>query len=276
MRISGISGKCGAALLALMLVATAANADIALHRALYDFKMLTAEAGAGINGIKGNMYFEQDDTCDAWTTDHRFTTEYQYADVPAYVDASHYIAYESKDRRQFSFSSEREENGEMTEQLRGAIEISPGGSTRAVYSRPDDLAYDLPKDYLLPTLYTLETIRRARAGENFFSAVVFDGTDAEGPVEIGTFIGKKVAVDEIKRIAGANKNIDAALLTPDAWHIRMAIFPLKDNETSAPAYEMETILHDNGVLSHARIFYQTFSVEQQLTALEKLPPRKCG
>ncbi|MCE9508533.1 MAG: cell envelope integrity EipB family protein [Alphaproteobacteria bacterium] len=252
------------------------NIGIAVHQALYDFKLFSAAPSAGINAVRGKMYFEQDDTCDAWTTDRRFTTEYQYVDDPADTDASHYVAFESKDQRQFSFSSERQENGEMTEQLRGSVEIAPDGTAKAVYARPDDLGYDLPKGYLLPTGHTMDVIRHARAGDKFFSAALFDGTDAEGPVEVGTFIGKKAAADEIKKIAGANKNIDASLLTPDAWHIRMAVFPLKDREESAPAYEMDVIMHDNGVVSYARVVYKTFSVEQRLKALEKLPPKKCS
>ena len=37
--------------------------EIALagHKALYDFKLVTAEAGSGINGVKGRMYFEQEE-----------------------------------------------------------------------------------------------------------------------------------------------------------------------------------------------------------------------
>lgn len=254
----------------------AGDVPIAIHRALYNFKLVAVEPGAGINGVEGRMYFDQDDVCDAWTTDRRFTTEYQYADSPVDVTSSHYVMFESKDRQQFSFSSERQENGEMTEQLRGSVESAADGAARAVYSRPDDLGYDLPKGYLFPTRHSMEVIRHARAGEQFFSAVVFDGTDADGPVELSAFIGKKVTPDEIKKIKGANKKIDAGLLTPDAWHVRLSVFPLKEAAEMMPSYEMDMIMHDNGVVSYALVDYKTFKVEQKLTALEKLAPKKCG
>ncbi len=255
--------------------AAAADVNIILHKALYDFRLVSAEAGAGINGVKGKMYYEQDATCDAWTTEHRFSTEYQYAERPAVSDASHYVAFESKNQQQFSFSSERQEDGEMTEQLRGFVEKAAAGAAKAIYTRPDDISYDLPKGYFLPTSHTMEVIRRARAGEHFFSAILFDGTDADGPVEVGTFIGKKLTAEELKKISAGNKKIDVTLLMSDAWHIRMAVFPLKDAEESAPSYEMEMILHDNGIVSHALVDYKTFAVEQNLTALEKLPSKKC-
>lgn len=258
--------------------ATAAAApSLALHRALYAFHMKTVDPGARLIDVGGKMYFEQDETCDAYTTEHRFTTEYQYADQRSVVDTSHYVSFESKDGAHFNFNARSEQDGELTEQLRGALERADDGTGKAVYSRPDDTTYDLPKGYLLPTAHTLEIIRRARAGEHFFSAVMFDGTDADGPAEVGTFIGKKAAESEIRKIAAQNKKIDASLLTPDAWHVRMAIFPLLNREESEPAYEMETILHDNGVISYALVNYKTLSIEQELTALDKIPPpKKCN
>ncbi len=255
--------------------AGAADINIALHKALYNFKMVSAEPGAGINGVRGKMYFEQDATCDAWTTEHRLTTEYQYAEAPPVTDTDRYTAFETRDGQQFSFNADRQEGGAMAEQLRGSVEKAADGTAKALYSRPDNTKYDLPAGYLLPTAHTMEVIRHARAGDHFFSAVMFDGTDADGPVEIGTFIGKKVTAEELKKISEGNKKIDVSLLTPEAWHVRMAVFPLKDAEESAPAYEMEMILHDNGVISDALVDYKTFVIEQNLTALEKLPVKKC-
>jgi hypothetical protein len=267
-------------LLALFLMvpvmAHAAEVEIALHKALYNFKMTSAAAGAGINGVSGQMYFEQDATCDAWTTEHRLSMDYQYAETDLVSTSSRYAAYEGKDGKQFSFNSAEEEKGAEAQQLRGSVEIAADGTAKAVYSRPEGTSYDLPAGFFLPTGHTRETIRRARAGENFFSAVVFDGTDADGPAEIGTFIGKKATPEELQKTAAADgKKIDAALLAPEAWHVRMAVFPLVDRDESAPAYEMDMVLHSNGIISHAVVHYKTFSLEQTLAALEPLAAKKC-
>src|SRR4051812_45865871 len=173
-----------AAAIALAGVSPAQADTIAVHKALYDFKMLSASPDAGINGVKGKLYFEQDATCDAWTTEHRLTTEYQYAETAPVTDTSRYVAFESKDGQQFSFNAERQENGEEAEQLRGSVEKGDAGAADAIYSRPEGTKYALPAGYFLPTAHTLETIRHARAGDHFFSAVMFDGTDADGPVEL--------------------------------------------------------------------------------------------
>ncbi len=252
------------------------DVTVALHKALYDFKMVSVQAGAGVTGIDGRMYYEQDDNCDAWTTEHRFRVEYQYPERRPVENTSHYVAFESKDLSQFYFSSEREEDGATTEQLRGSVEKGPDGKAIAEYTRPGNLSYPLPKGYMLPTQQTNEVIRHARKGDRFFDAIMFDGTDADGPVEVNTWIGKKVTPEEIKALIGNNKNIDASLLNTDAWHVRMAVFPLKDKDSMASSYEMDMILHDNGVVSWSLVDYKSFKVEQKLLALQRLPPKKCS
>ncbi len=249
--------------------------EIALHKALYDFRLSSVQSGAGISGISGKMYYEQDDNCDAWTTDHRFRVEYQYPERRPVENTSHYVAFESKDASQFYYNSEREENGQTVEQLRGAVTPNADGTAKAAYSRPDNLSYDLPKGYLLPTQHTSETVRHARAGDKVFNAVMFDGTDADGPVEINAFIGKKLDEKELKKITDSNPKIDPALLSGDAWHVQMAVFPLKEEKAMAPAYEMDLTLHANGIVSWSLVDYKAFKVEQKLLALEKLPPKAC-
>ncbi len=259
------------------LMPAAGALPLASHKSLYDYKMVSVESGAGVSGIKGKMYFEQDDACDAWTTDQRFTTEYQYPERRPLLNTSHYVAWESKDGKLFHFSSERQENGVMSEQLRGSVERDEDGSAKARYSRPEDLSFDLPKGYVLPTLHTEEIIRLAKSGEKFFNAVMFDGTDSDGPVEMNAFIGKKATPEEVKGYAAKapEGKVDSSLLTPDAWHVRIALFPLAEKDLIAPAYEMEMVLHDNGVVSYALVDYKTFKVEQTLSALEKLPAKDC-
>ncbi len=260
-------------------LAPAAGGDIAAHKALYAFKMVSVEPGIQLSGISGKMYYEQDDVCDAWTTDNRYTLEYHYAEGQPLITASHFVSWEAKDGTRFSFNSERQEAGEVTELLRGSAVREEGGAGKAAYVRPEDLSFDLPEGYFLPMAHTFEMIRRAKAGERFFSGVLFDGTDAEGPVEVNTFIGKKATAEEIaahlKDNEKVNEKISGALLTPDAWHVRIAVFSLKEKEAISPVYEMDTILHDNGVISWSLVNYKTFKIEQKLSALEEIPAKAC-
>lgn len=249
------------------------------HKALYDFAMVSVTSGAGVTDIRGHMFYEQDDACDAWTTDHRFTVTYYYPERRPLVNTSHYVAWESKDQSQFQFSSERQENGVVTELLRGSVERAQDGAATAEFVRPDDLAFELPQGYLLPTGHIKEILKHAKAGERFFSAVMFDGTDADGPIAVTAFIGDKLTAEELKahapKAVKKGEKLDAALLSPHAWPVRMAIFPLAQKDRMVPSYEMDIVLHDNSVVSYALVDYKSFKVEQRLTALEPLPRRKC-
>lgn len=253
-----------------------ADPAVALHKAIYQLKTDSVTSGSGIIGVEGKMYFETDDACDAWTTDQRFTTEYQYPESRSVLNTNHYVSWESKDQKTFQFSSERQEDGEVVELLRGKALRNVDGSGKAEYTRPKPMTFDLPIGYFLPTAHTNDMINKAKAGEKVFHAVMFDGTDAEGPVEMTVVVGNKVTPDEIKKIiAKAPGKVEPALLSPEAWHMRLALFSLKEEEEITPAYEMSMILHDNGVVSEAVVDYKTFRVAQTLEALERLPDKKC-
>lgn len=249
--------------------------ELVSHKALYDLKMTSVQSGAGIAGVEGQMYYEQSDDCDAWTSEHRFTVDYIYPERGASTTTSHYVSWEGKDAKQFYFNSTREEGGREPEQLRGTMNVNDDGSASADYGRPEGLSYKLAPGYFLPMAHTLAVVQHARAGDKLFNAIVFDGTDADGPVEINTFIGKKAAPAEMDAIAAANPKIDKTLLMGDAWHVRMSYFPVKDDESATPAYEMDMILHANGVVSDVLVDYKSFKVRQSLSALEKIPHRKC-
>lgn len=266
--------KASLILAAILCAAPARAATPALHKALYNLGLVTVESGAGIVGIKGTMFFEQGDACDAWTTDQRFTMEYQYPERRPVNNTNHYVAWEAKDGSRLEFNSERQEDGKPVELLRGSIERGADGTAEAHYTRPDGLLFKLPKGYYLPVAHTDEIITRARAGTKLYNAVMFDGTDADGPVSITAVIGKKATAEEIAALAASGK-VDKTLLAPDAWHIRMAVFPLKNEDALLPAYEMDMLLHANGVVSHAVVDYRSFKVEQKLQSLEKISAPKC-
>jgi EipB-like len=257
--------------LILLLAAPQARAEIALHKALYDLKTAAVGQGAGIIGVRGTMYYEQADACEAWTTDQRFTTEYQYPERPPVNGTNHYVAWEAKDGSRLEFSSERQEDGKPVELLRGS---ALRAEARAQYTRPDDLSYALPQGFFFPSAHMEEVIRQARLGKTHFTVPLFDGTDGNGPVLASAVIEKKLDPKDAVRVTG--RGIDPTLLKPEAWRVRLAVFPIKDEEALLPAYEMEFVLHGNGVISEAVIDYRTFKVKQTLRTLEAVAKPECG
>lgn len=245
---------------------------LAPHKALYDIRLVSRHSGADVLNISGQMLFEGKMTCDAWTTDHHFKLIYEYADSPPMQVVSDFTTYEPFSGTDFDFTSRRERNGEVFEELRGHAARNPDGTGKAVYSLPEGLEFDMPRGSLFPIAHTAEIVSQMQAGKKIFSAPVFDGSDQEGPVEINTIIGKPVP--DIKAVVPDAKAIDTGLLTAPAHNVRMAFFPLNKPEPEAD-YEMNVVLHDNGVISDMLIDYGDFSVTQKLTALEKLEKPAC-
>ena len=59
------------------------TASLVPHKAVYEIKMISRRSSAQILNISGQMLFNGNTTCEAWTTDHKFKLLYEYADAPA-------------------------------------------------------------------------------------------------------------------------------------------------------------------------------------------------
>jgi hypothetical protein len=241
------------------------------HKALYDINLVATRSGSQVINISGKMFYEWKPTCDAWITDHRFNLFYEYADSPGMKITSDFSTFETYNGESFNFSARRKQDNNLYEELRGAATIADKGGS-ANYTMPEDLKFELKKDYIFPMAHTVEMIRHAKENKKFFSAVVFDGSDDEGPVEINTFIGKKA--DPLKNIK-VSKELDMDLLKSPAWNVRMAVFPTLNDEATSD-YEMSMVFHENGVISDMLVEYDDFSVTQKLVALEPIEDASCG
>lgn len=246
------------------------HARIAAHKAIYDIRLKGIKSGSQVVNISGQMLYEWQPSCDGWVANHRFNLFYEYADSPATRITSDFSTFEAFDGKSLDFTSQRKRDGQVFEELRGRADIgSDGKKSAAVYTLPDGLKFDLPEGALFPMIHTLEVLDAAAANKKIFHAVVFDGADEEGPVEINAVIGKQV--DDIAT-QEFPKEVDKELLKSPAHKIRLAFFPMKD-DTGISDYEMDIILHNNGIVSDMFIDYDDFSISQKLVALE---PVKSG
>ena len=241
------------------------------HRALYEVSLSSVTSGGQLVDIRGKMFFEWKKTCESWTTDHRSTLVYEYADGTSTRINSDFASYETLDGKDLNFSSRRENNGALFEEFRGHASRNVNADGAAVYSMPNNLNFTLPKNTFFPMQHTSEILERARKGEKFFNATLFDGSDDQGPQQVNVFIGG--SVDPMKALH-VNKNIDLALLKSPAYRMRLAFFP-SDDDTGAAEYEMDLTTLDNGVVSDIKIFYDTFTLTQKLVALQNIDLPAC-
>ncbi len=242
------------------------------HKALYDIQLVATRSGNQVVNISGKMYYEWKPTCDAWITDHRFSLFYEYADSPSMKVTSDFSTFETFDGTGLNFSARRKRDNSLYQELRGKAVVADKGG-EANFTMPDDLEFQLPQEAMFPMAHTMEMIKKAKSNDKFFKAIVFDGSDDEGPVEINSFIGEPV--NAMKTIQ-ASDDLDMTLLNTPAWKVRMAVFPLLTDEELSD-YEMSMVFHENGVISDMLIEYDDFSVTQKLVALDKLENiESCG
>ena len=198
------------------------------HKALYKVELESARSGSQVVNISGQMYYEWGYDCDAWTSKHRFNVLYEYADNPTMRVTSDFSNFEAFDGSTLDFSVIREQNGRQYEEIRGHADAYPDQEGRASFNQPPGLEHDLPKGVLYPTMHTIKVIEAAKRGEKFYNAVIFDGSDDEGPVEVNAFMGKKV--EGLKGFEEESIAIDQKLLEGEAQEIQLAFFPLKTKQ----------------------------------------------
>ncbi|MCK5384820.1 MAG: DUF1849 family protein [Alphaproteobacteria bacterium] len=245
------------------------------HKALYDIRLSSKKSGSLISNISGKMMYEWYSSCDGWVSNYQFDMLYEYIAMPATRVTSDFSTYESFDRQSFNFTVQRKKDGDSYEKFRGATELGEKGyPEKIIYNVPEGLVQSLPEGTLFPLGHTLDVLGKIKQGKRFYSAVLFDGSDGEGPIEVNTFIGREYtykmpqqALDEDKNVTG--KNIDPDLVNTKAWDIRLAFFPLDTSDTVAD-YEMSVVFHENGVISEMEIEYEDFSVSQNLIAIESV------
>ena len=241
------------------------------HKAFYDIDLVATRSGSQIINISGKMYYEWKETCDGWLTDHRFNLVYEYSDGPGMTITSDFSTYESFDGEEFTFSARRKRNDELYQEFRGTSDLGKKGGT-ADFSIPDDVEFDLTSQTNFPMRHTVKLIQNITNKSKFFNAVVFDGSDDEGPVEINAFIG---GAEKAPKTLFGNDAIDADLIKVPARKIRMAVFP-QNSDTATSDYEMDAVFHENGVISDMLVDYDDFSVTQKLVALEEIDSMSCN
>lgn len=245
---------------------------IVAHKALYKIEMVEKRSSAQVLNISGEMYFEWKPVCQAWTTDHRFSLLYEYAETPPLRITSDFTTYERHAGDSFDFNSRRRRDGEVYEELRGHAGIKKGQAGQAVFNLPPGLRYDLPEGTFFPMSHTVAVLQAAQQGKKFLHATIFDGSDNEGPTEVNAFIGK--SVNGMGRVT-PSPAIAPALIDTKAWSVRLAFFPLKSEEADSD-YEMDVVMHENGVISDMYVDYKDFAVTQKLVALEAVEGETCA
>lgn len=234
------------------------------HRAVYKVVLDHVRAGSGISNVSGTMLFDWADACDGWAIQQKLTlhvSDREHDDIE--IDSATAM-WESKDGKAYNFYLRHMINGAEDEKYQGHAEIKDD-SGKAIYTVPKEKApIKLSVKTVFPAGHTKKILQKAQQGETFFSMPVFDGTDKAGYADVSAFISPSRKSDLTLLPAKLAKH---KLIKKKFWPVRLAFFG-PDSQTSAPDYEMDIELQENGVAHSMRIDYGEFSIKGKLVSLE--------
>lgn len=243
------------------------KAEIAPHRAVYRMSLASARNASSVMDVQGRMQFRWGDACDAWVIEQQFGLDFLYAEGQITSMRLTFASWEAKDGLSYRFSLRKMMNGEVEEEVQGTASLEADGGGGAIrYQKPETEEITLPAGALFPTDHTLKLLDRAAAGDIVYLRTVFDGSSSDGPRAISAVVG-----DRLGMVKGGLKS---PLLVGDGWQVRLAFFPLTDDQ-GVPEYELDMDLMDNGVARSMAIDYGDFVLRADLEELEPLPKYGC-
>jgi hypothetical protein len=275
------SGGAAAPALLLLLASHALAADIDPHRALYSLTLASAKSGSGVLGASGAMYYEWGETCDGWTVEQRFRLRLIYAEQGGSSLSSTLVTWESKDGLRYRFNERRLRDGQLDEELHGDAHLDgtdKGGA--AEFTKPTATKITLAPGVIFPTMHTLVLIDRAKAGDQFVSRKVFDGSAVENAEQITAVISavrqSGAAAVSPQADASQAETAKSPLLDRPSWRVRLAFFPpTTDEGAETPDYELGMQLLANGVSRDMDLDYGDYVIKARLDEIEPLTKPAC-
>jgi len=212
---------------------------IAPHQALYQMTMTRLMQTNEIADVRGQMSYRIEDACDGWNVAQKFNLQFVYTDAPTALVTSDYNTYESKDGKRYEFSTRRMRNGQLTDEILGKAERKDAaGNGTIAYQKPKVAEIPLPAEVLFPTQHTLAILRAAQAGQTWFAAPLFDGSDLAKASDVTSFIQtqRKPYIMQVKELVPLK-----FVPLPDAG----------DDTTAVPAVVVETLKAPRAMTSDA-------------------------
>jgi hypothetical protein len=255
----------------LLLAASARAADLVPYRVVYALTLSTVKPSKSVVAAAGKMTIDTGETCDGWTTEQHYMLAVQNADDENIAMTSNFTSWEAKDGLRFHFFDRDTKNGSVTQEVSGEAELTgPRQGGKAAFTRPAEKSLTLDPGAVFPTAHTALLIARAAAGDNFFSAKVFDGTGDENAANVTAVIGSP----EDAAAGAAEQSVKDPLLARPSWRVHLAFFPA-DSTGDEPNFELDMRLRDNGVAGDMMLDYGDYAIKATLEQIEALPRPKC-
>jgi hypothetical protein len=245
-------------------------AGLVPHRAVYNLELADASERSGISNMFGRMVYEfTGSACEGYRVNFRFVTQVDAGGEKKVTDQQS-TTFEDLKNGRFEFESKTFNDDRLEKEVTGMAE-----------KHSDKISVDLTspveKELNLtaarfPTQHTLDVIDRARKGQHFFEARIFDGSDdGDKTLFTSTVVGSPVGVTaDDPDASNAGK-----LKTEKTWPVTIAYFDDAPGTDASPTYRMSFKLYENGVSRDLTMDYGDFVLKGSLVKLDFLPEVAC-
>ena len=137
----------------------------------------------------GQVDLRMERTCKGWRVAHRLEVALAMAGQPPVQIISQIAFEETAGSTRLDFTTGLEVNKTVIETLKGNARIPGGGKPgQAYFEEPEGNLMDLPPETMLPIKAFARSVDRMLAGERVVEQLVFDGSDATGPVRVSDLL----------------------------------------------------------------------------------------
>jgi hypothetical protein len=240
------------------------------HRAVYNLELKDSAEKSGITSMNGRMVYEfTGSECEGYKVNFRFVTQSEVGGEKRVSDQQS-TTFEDVRTGRFEFESKSYTDDRLDKEVQGHAEDLKDKLTVELLE-PSEKQVELSPGRF-PTEHMLELIKRARNGEHFFEARVFDGSDnGDKTVFTSTVVGSPVAAQP------GDPDVDSAgkLKAEKTWPVTIAYFNDDEKVDGLPTYRMSFKLYDNGVSRDLLMDYGDFALSGRLVKLDFLPETTC-
>ncbi|SHM04642.1 cell envelope integrity EipB family protein [Roseibium suaedae] len=255
----------------------ASAAELAPHRAIYDLELGEASDALSISALTGRMAYEvSGSVCDGYSVNFRFMTDMRDEDGGSQVTDLRSSSHESGSADAFQFLSETFVDRKLIEETRGSANREKNGEKSVELKVPAAKTFPISSKALFPTEHIKALIEAAKAGQHFFTADIFDGSETGDKVFTTTaVIGASEQETAVE--TGPEKAARAALAGKTYWPVTVAYFEPGIGATGEqePSYQLSFLLYENGISRKMTLDYGDFTIKAQLNNLEVRTGEPC-
>ncbi len=249
----------------------ASLSGLVAHRAIYDIKLEEASDRSGIRGMNGRIVYEiVGSSCEGFAVKFRFVSQIDTG-RKSFVTDQRTTTFEDAKSENFRFLTRSYVNDQFEKEVRGSAKRTTK-NTDVVLNKPENREMQLGRSIFM-TAHLANVIEKARKGEKFYFADVYDGSDnADELLSTTTIIGglsPKISEKHSKKIKSLGD-------TPN-WPVSISYFSLKNEQQgeNLPVYQVSFDLYENGISADLVMKYKDYSLKGKLTELEILPSTPC-